>query len=293
MLQGADVERVYADLAKEDPPVEALKAVEVVYHVAAAYRKQNIPEQTFYDVNTGGTERMLRAAEKAGVSRFVHCSTVGVLGDIKNPPATETSPYAPHDAYQKSKMEGECRALEYFKAGRLAGSVVRPGAIYGPGDTRFLKLFRGIDRGVFRMIGNGENYYHLVYIDDLVNGFILASERPEALGEVFIIAGSQPIKVKDLARLVVEVLGRDYRDRRVPLGPVMLAASAVEKVCRPLGIEPPIYPRRLDFFISSRYFDISKARNALGYEPQVDLRTGLARTAAWYRENHYLHSEQG
>jgi nucleoside-diphosphate-sugar epimerase len=185
-------------------------------------------------------------------------------------------------------MDGECRALAHFRNGGLPGVVIRPGAIYGPGDLRFLKLFRAIDRRVFLMIGTGENFYHLVYIDDLVNGFIRAGERPEALGEIFIIAGSHPTKVNVLTRLIAESLGRKLLGWRIPIAPTMFGAIVIQKVSRALKIEPPIYPRRLDFFISSRYFDISKARRVLGYEPQVDLRSGIARTAAWYREQGLL-----
>ncbi len=287
-LSGLDVEIVFGDLANGGPPPNALQGIEIVYHVAAVYRKEGVSEQHFYDVNAEGTERLLNAALQADVTRFVHCSTVGVLGNIKNPPATETTPYAPSDVYQRSKLEGERRALAFFEKYNFPGAVVRPAAIYGPGDMRFLKLFRSIDKGLFWMLGSGEVFYHLVYVEDLVDGIILAGEREEAVGEIFILAGDNYVPVKQLVQIIAEVLGRPVPTRHLPVGPVMLAATVCQKVCRPLGIEPPIYPRRLDFFIKNRAFDISKARQILGYEPKVDLRTGLSKTADWYRRNNYL-----
>jgi nucleoside-diphosphate-sugar epimerase len=287
-LNEIEVEPFYCDLATDEIPRQALKGLDIVYHVAAVYRKEGLPEKYFYDVHVGSTRRLLEAARQEGIKRFVHVSTVGVQGNVKYFPAKETAPYNPGDVYQRSKMAGELTALEYFQKHAYPVTVIRPGAIYGPGDLRFLKLFRAIDKGLFWMIGNGENFYHLVYIDDLVNGILAAGEREEAVGEIFTIAGQEPILVKELVRLLAEILDRPLRERNVPVGPVILAANICQKVCRPLGIEPPLYPRRLDFFIKNRSFDISKARQVLGYEPQIDLRAGLACTAEWYRQQGYL-----
>jgi nucleoside-diphosphate-sugar epimerase len=287
-LNGLDVELVKADLSKDSLPLEALKGVDVVYHIAAAFRKEGVPRKYFHDVNVMGTKRVLEAALKADVQRFVHCSTIGVLGNIKNPPASEKTPYNPGDIYQQTKMEGEKLALEFFANHKFPGVVVRPGSIYGPGDMRFLKLFKSINRGVFVIIGSGKTNFHMVYIDDLTDGIILASEIGEALGEVFILTGNEPVKINDLVGCIAEVLDRPAPQRRIPVAPVMLAAKVIQSVCRPFGIEPPLYPRRLDFFIKNREFDISKARNILGYQPKVDLRTGLKGTAEWYRENNLL-----
>ncbi|MBK8020923.1 MAG: NAD-dependent epimerase/dehydratase family protein [Chloroflexi bacterium] len=285
-LDGLKVELVLGDLTG-DLPAGMLDGVDKVYNIAAMYRHQGA-DRDFYQVNADGTERLLEAARKAGVRRFVQCSTVGVLGNIENPPANEESPYAPGDSYQRSKMVGEQCALDYGRTHGFPVTVVRPGAIYGPGDLRFLKLFKGIDRGTFVILGGGEVFYHYVYIDDLVQGLILAGEKDEAIGEIFIVAGDQYVTVNTIARMIAEALGRSGRFLHVPLAPVMLAARVCQAVCERLNVEPPLYPRRLDFFRKHRAFDISKARRILGYEPQVSLREGIARTADWYRQNGYL-----
>jgi nucleoside-diphosphate-sugar epimerase len=114
---------------------------------------------------------------------------------------------------------------------------------------------------------------------------ILAAETPDVLGEVFILADEKPVTINDLSVCVAEVLGKQFTPRHLPYPPLKVAAKLVQKVCQPLGIEPPLYPRRLDFFVKNREFDISKARTRLGYHPQVDLRTGLTRVADWYRQN--------
>lgn len=281
------VEPVIGDLTGELPE-DMLAGVDTVFHLAAAFRSEDKPADYFFKVNTEGTERLLEAAYRCGVSRFVHCSTIGVLGHIENPPADEKTPYNPHDHYQMSKMLGEQRALQFYRDHGLPVTVVRPGSIYGPGDMRLHKLFKAINRQIFRMIGKGENHFHLVYIKDLVNGFLLAEEKDEALGEVFIICGEQPVQVKELVHMIADILGKPVPRGSIPLGPAMLAARAAKKVFTPLGINPPIYPRRLDFFISSRYFSIEKARRMLGYQPGVDLLTGLTRTVEWYQQHNLI-----
>ncbi|MGH7718279.1 MAG: NAD-dependent epimerase/dehydratase family protein, partial [Gemmatimonadaceae bacterium] len=258
-----------------------------VYHLAAAYRTEHADLKEFRRVNVDATRNLLEAAKRSGVRRFVHCSTVGVQGQIDDPPATEEYRTEPGDHYQATKLEGELLAREYG-AGGLPVTVVRPVGIYGPGDRRFLKLFRGIDRGQFVMIGSGKTLYHMTYIDDLIDGILLAASKAEGNGEVFTIGGPRYTTLWELVDLIADVLGKVHQRRRVPLAPVLAAAVVCERVCRVIGVNPPIYPRRVEFFSKDRAFDISKARAALGYAPRVDLPQGLAATAAWYRQRGWL-----
>jgi nucleoside-diphosphate-sugar epimerase len=287
-LKKFDVELVTADLTNPVSLNGVFKKIDVVFHIAAAYRQEGISKEQFWKVNVDGTRAILERARNSGVQRFVHCSTVGVQGEITNPPAKESAPYKPGDHYQESKMEGEKLAIGFFETNGMEGTVVRPVGIYGPGDTRFLKLFKYIYNGKFRMIGDGDVLYHLTYVDDLVNGIILAGEKPEAVGQIFTIGGNEYVTLKELVALIADVLGKPVPRKRIPLWPVWAAAVLCENICRPLGIEPPIYRRRLDFFTKDRAFDISNAKKALGYEPKVSLKEGLRITANWYLENNYL-----
>ncbi|MCH9007041.1 NAD-dependent epimerase/dehydratase family protein [candidate division KSB1 bacterium] len=283
-LEKLGVELVYGDLANVEAQNGALKDVDTVFHVAAAYRQEGISTEQFWKVNVDGTRTLLESARDSGVKRFVHCSTVGVQGEIENPPAKETAPYKPGDHYQESKMEGEKLALRFFEEHDIEGVVVRPVGIYGPGDTRFLKLFKFINNGRFRMIGKGDVLYHLTYVEDLVDGIILAGEKDKAVGKVYTIGGNEYLKLKELVEMIAEVLGKPVPKNHLPLKPVYVAAVVCEAICRPLGIEPPLYRRRLDFFTKDRAFDISQAKADLRYEPKVPLKEGLATTATWYKE---------
>src|SRR5690606_18253187 len=280
-LRDCGTEVVVLDITDPQQVQQHMRPFDRVFHIAASYRQEHADVEEFRRVNVTATRNLLDAALEQGVGRFVHCSTVGIHGPITEPPAVESYRPRPNDHYQRSKLEGEQVAHEYFAKG-LSGTVVRPAAIYGPGDGRFLKLFRAIKKGRFAMIGSGETLYHMVYIDDLVNGFLLASEHDAAVNDVFIIGGPKRCRINGLVREVASVLGVKPPRLRIPLWPVRMAATACEAACRPFGISPPLYRRRVEFFEMDRAFNIDKARNVLGYEPEYDLAGGIRATAKGY-----------
>ena len=288
LIEGVPVEFHYADLAVDKDFSSIMDGIDVVYHIAAAYRTENVPRRYFWDVNVEGTRKLLEAAKKAGVKKFVHSSTVGVQGYIKNPPAKEENPYNPGDYYQESKVDGEKLVLEFYKREKLPISIVRPVGIYGPGDTLFLKLFKHINNGKFRMIGNGNVLYHMTFVEDLARGFILAGEKDESVGEVFTIGGEGFLTLVELVEKIARILSKPVPKTKIPVWPVWFGGLLCEIVCKPFGISPPIYRRRVDFFVKDRAFDISKAKRILGYSPKVPLDEGLKLTADWYLKNKWL-----
>jgi len=279
---------VEGDLADAEALDRLVSGQDAVLHVAAVYRTAGHPDDYYREVNVRGTGRLLEAAARHGVRRFVHTSTVGVHGHVENPPADESAPLAPGDIYQETKAEGEALAFDYHRRRGVPVSVVRPGAIYGPGETRLLKLFRAIARGRYAIVGSGRTFYHPVYIDDLVKGYLLALDRDQAVGEAFLICGPSYVSQQDLAALVAKHTGGRVLPIRIPARPIQWAGDLVEAICVPLGIEPPLYRRRVDFFTKSRAFDISRARTELGFAPKVGLGDGIQRTLAWYREHGWL-----
>jgi dihydroflavonol-4-reductase len=270
---------VVGDLSNKGALRDLVEGADAVLHVAAVYRTAGHPDRHYREVNVGGTERLLEAALTAGVKRFVHTSTVGVHGHVEHPPG---------DVYQATKAEAEALALRFGRERGLQVAVVRPGAIYGPGETRLLKLFRAIARGRYAIVGSGRTFYHPVYIDDLVAGFLLALDRPEAAGESFILAGPRYASQRELAEVIARHTDGRIFPLRIPAAPIQWAGSLCEAVCVPLGIEPPLHRRRVDFWTKSRAFSIEKARRVLGYAPAVDMEEGIARTAAWYRQAGWL-----
>ncbi|HLT92561.1 MAG TPA: NAD-dependent epimerase/dehydratase family protein [Woeseiaceae bacterium] len=280
-LQELGVEIVRLDITDYEQVARHMRPFDRVFHVAASFRREHADLREFSRVNVDATRHLLQAALDQGVGRFIHCSTIGVHGGVE-PGATESYRFKPNDHYQRSKLEGELLAHEYFAKG-LPGTVIRPAGIYGPGDRRFLKLFKAIKKGFFVMIGRGDTLFHMVYIDDLVQGFLLASEREEALNEVFIIGSERHCTINEIVREVAAALHVRQPRLRVPLRPVYLAAALCEDAYRTLGLSsPPLYRRRVEFFQMNRSFDIGKARRLLGYEPRFDLKQGIEATARSY-----------
>jgi nucleoside-diphosphate-sugar epimerase len=287
-LRRQEVELVVGDLRDPRSLASAVKGIDIIYHIAAAFRVENVSRKEMWETNVEGTRNLLDAAVRAGVQRFVHCSTVGVHGGIENPPANEETPYGPGDQYQESKAEGERLVLQYMAEGRLPVVVFRPGGIFGPGDLRFLKLFRAIKRRRFVMFGSGQVTYHMIYIDDLIDGILLCGTQENSLGGVYILAGEEPVTLNQLVEIIADSLGVRPPGLHFPVAPVYLAAYLCELICKPLGINPPLYRRRVDFFRKNRAFDTSKAKRELGFRAKTDLKTGISLTTEWYRKQGLL-----
>ena len=287
-LPAAGVAPAEGDLSSPEALARACSGVEVVYHIAATYREAGQPDSAYRAINVDGTRHLLDAALAAGVSRVVHCSTGGVHGHVAEPPANEDAPFNPGDVYQDTKLEAEQLARQFGIEHGLDVVVARPIGIYGPGDTRFLKMFKGVARGRFPMLGPCTAFYHLTYIDDLIEGFRLCGEVPAARGRTYLLAGERYTTLKDLVALVANELDVAPPRFHLPVWPVWLAGLACELACVPLRIEPPLYRRRVDFYTKSRAFDITRAKAELGYAPAIDLRTGIQRTIQWYRAEGWL-----
>lgn len=281
---------VTGDVRSREDVLRAAEGCEVIYHIAALYRSAKHADAVYHDVNVRGTENVLHAAREQGVGRVVHCSTVGVHGNVKELPSDETAPFAPGDIYQETKLLGEQLVQRAMDKG-LPAVIARPAGIYGPGDLRFLKLFRTIKSGKFRMIGSGRVVYHFTYVDDLCRGFMACATHPSAAGGTYILCGKTYHPIHEVAEFVSECVGTPLRRGSIPVWPVMTAARACEAVCKAFKVEPPLHRRRLDFFIKDRAFSGAKAKAELGFEAEVGLKEGFGRTAAWYFEQGHLHGE--
>ncbi|NKB25850.1 MAG: SDR family NAD(P)-dependent oxidoreductase [Kiritimatiellae bacterium] len=284
--KGAEV--VVANMADATSLAAAVDVVQGVYHIAALFRQAGFPEHVFHDVNAEGTRRLLDASIAAGVERFVYCSTSGVMGHVKNPPANEETPYSPGDMYQRSKMEGEKIALEYFRSNKISGVAIRPAMVYGPGDTRILKLFRMIARRMFFFVGRGEATVHWVDVRDLVRSFMLAMEKEEYNGEIYIIAGESCTTLKKMVDLIATELNVSPPKIHLPVKPMQWLGSTCETICTPLRIQPPLFRRRVDFYTKSRAFDTSKAKQDLDFAPAQTFGQEIKDIIKDYKEHGYL-----
>jgi nucleoside-diphosphate-sugar epimerase len=284
--RGAEV--VIGSVTDREVVRRAMAGAEVVHHLAAAFRETDRPPSFYDEVNVGGTRNVVEAAREQGVRKLVYCSTCGVHGNIDRPPGGEDAPIQPADYYQRTKYEAEPIVLDAARRG-LQATILRPAAIYGPGDPeRFLMIFRRVAKGSFPMFGDGRTLYHPLYIDNLVDAFLLAMEDGKGDGQAYLIADSEYLEIEQLVKKAAAALGVPVKVPHYPVWPVVAAGHVVEKVCKPFGIKPPIFPRRVDWYRQNRAFKIDKAKRELGYEPKVGIEEGLRRTAEWYRKEGYI-----
>ena len=123
-----------------------------------------------------------------------------------------------------------------------------------------------------------------LYIDNLVDAFMLAEMPDRGLGQAYLIADEHYVEIEDLVRRVAQAMGTRVRIPHYPVWPLVVVGHIVEKACKPFGIAPPIFPRRVDWFRLDRAFDIGKAKRELGYQPAIGLDEGLRRTVDFFRE---------
>jgi nucleoside-diphosphate-sugar epimerase len=149
-------------------------------------------------------------------------------------------------------------------------------------------MFRMLAKGTFFLLGPCRENFHAVYIDDLTEGFAQVIGATGIEGETFILGGPSYLPLDDYVKIAAAAVGARPPRLRFPYGPVLALSAVCEAICLPLGIEPPLHPRRVRFFKNNRAFSIDKARRVLGYHPEIDLEEGMTRTVAWYRAQGFL-----
>ncbi|ADK83989.1 NAD-dependent epimerase/dehydratase [Desulfarculus baarsii DSM 2075] len=287
-LRDMGAEVVIGSVTDEPLVRRCMRGVEVVHHLAAAFREMDVPRNYYDQVNEGGARLVAQAAQDEGVRKFIYCSTCGVHGNVERPPADENAPINAADYYQQTKYNGEVALRPFIDAGMKA-TILRPAAIYGPGDPeRFWMIYSRVQKGVFPMFGSGKTLYHPLYIDNLIDAFLLAQEEDKGLGQAYLIADEQYYPIEELVTRVAKAMGKPVRIPHFPVWPVVAAGHVCEKLCKPFGVAPPIFPRRVDWYRQNRAFDIGKAKRELGYQPKVGIDEGLRKTYEWYVREGYL-----
>jgi len=275
------------DISEKNVLEDALRDVDVLFHLAAALGGSLIHKNEFFRINAAGTQNVLDTAFNAGVKKAVHFSSAGVLGAVKNNNvADEVYPANPISAYDQSKFEGEKIALNHAKEGKPV-FVIRPGWVYGPGDRRTFKLIRAIARKKFVLVTRGLKHQTPVFIDDLLQGVLLCVERGR-FGEIYNIAGDEVLSVRQMVENIAAATDSTIPKLTLPLFPMKVAAWKLEKAFRLFKKEAPLTTGKLAFFIHPKPLSIQKAARELGFVPQTLFQKGIAQTVNWYREQGWL-----
>jgi dihydroflavonol-4-reductase len=292
-LSGLDVKYVYADLSEKDTLRNVLKGIGFVFHVAGLTKKYSClakSREEYFKANCQGTQNLIETCfeENSQIKRFVYISTQAVMGpgkDVK--PLDETSTCNPITDYGKSKLEGERIVLKH--SSQLPVTIIRPPALYGPRDPDFLIIFRMVNKGFKPLLGKGESFINLCYIEDLIDGIILAAESPKAIGQIYFIADDQVYSRKKIPEIMAQILNKRTITLRVPNSLLFTVAFISQNMFRLLG-KPVLLNTQKVREISQKYWlcDISKAKKELGFSPKYNLEDGARKTVRWYKEKGWL-----
>jgi nucleoside-diphosphate-sugar epimerase len=264
-----------------------MAGAEWIIHAAGRLGQAGVPEEVYHRLHVEGTRNVMAAALATGSQRRVlHVSSAGVLGPITGSPAAEDAPYAPTNPYERSKAAAERVALEFASRG-LPVVTCRPGLVYGPGDRHVLGLFQAVRRGQFFYIDGGRHLCHPTFVADAVAGMLLCL-RCGRSGAIYHIAGPRPVTFRELGETIATALGVRPPWMSLPRWSAMLGAIGLEVLGRVSGRRPPLSRTGVTFFSEDRLYSWQKAHEELGYTPEYDLATGVARAIAWYRQQGWL-----
>lgn len=264
--------------------IDELNKSDILIHLAAIRTNWGIKQKVF-PINSDILGLIIKP--KTNLKYLIVTSSVYAFGSLSKLPADETHPLNPQDIYGQSKVRLEEITKKVSKKYNLPYSIIRPAIVYGPGDSQIgfmMKLISMLKKNFFPMIGGGENLIDLIYIDDLIEGFLkILKKRPK--NEVFILAGIKPIKLKSLIDLIEKELNYTVQKIYIPRLPILLLAYVVETIFKfsatifpAFDGEPWLTPIKVRALTNSWSFDISKAKKMLNFYPKVDYKEGINRT---------------
>lgn len=280
------VDCIQGDILDKDSVKQAVDGVDTVFHVAAVLGPSYLSIDHYRAVNAESVRILIDACQMVqdSIRRVVFVSTVGVLGPLRDhETACEGTPPKPENKYEITKLEGELVALDAAKNG-FPIVIARPAWVYGPRDTRTLKLFRMIARKRFFVVGPARNRQHPIWIGDLIDGLIRCAVTPGIEGRVYHLAGPDILSVKALCEHIANAVSVSLPAFSIPMWGVLIPAYLIEWLYSLWGGEPPVDHRKVDFFRVNRAYSIERARTELGWEPSVHFPDGIAQSIAWYRE---------
>ncbi|MCZ6831065.1 MAG: NAD-dependent epimerase/dehydratase family protein [Gammaproteobacteria bacterium] len=273
------------DLAQPDTWRDALVGVDLVIHTAAIVSNTASMDQA-WQVNVKGTADLLSACVEAKVRRFVQLSSVAAFGFNFPDGVSEDHPLRPMgNTYVDTKIASEHAVLACHASGRMDCTIIRPGDVYGPGSRPWVIIpLEMIQQGKFLLPAHGQGIFSPVYIDDLVDGLVLAAGQDAGRGQIYTISGSAGVSCEEYFGYHARMLGLTRPARKVSTGFAIALAETVRWLVQLFGGQTELGRGTIDMLSRNAGYSIEKARLQLGYEPQVDLEEGMRRTEQWARE---------
>lgn len=286
---GNKIKIIQGDLRNLGSFNQEIKQADVIFHLAAALPHHGLSEKEYWDINVGGLRNLLNASKNLMIKRLVHVSTVGIYGSTGKNGVNENSPLHPTDAYSRSKAEAETVLREFASKYSLPFTIIRPTIGFGPGDLRpgFSNLFRLIQKHRFIPVGKGDNYFHTIYVENLIDALFLATLEDKAKGEDFIIGDDPCLTMGEIIKTIAKTEKVNLPNYYLPI-PIAFLLARFFDLGRIIGLPAPLTTQRVKFITENRRYDITKAKKILGYKADIKFPEAVRKTYLWYRLNGYL-----
>lgn len=283
-LTAQGVEVVRGDITDASTLTPAVKDIELIFHLAGMMGVWR-PLADYRLVNVTGSENLYKAAQQAGVRRFVHTSSHTVYGLGHGRFMTENDPLRPDpDPYSITKTEGDRAIRRLMFNSDVETVILRPGTFFGPTDRlHFGRMAQKVKDGKGLIVGKGDNALPFCYVTDVVQGFMLAAYHKNAPGNVYNITNDRPLTQQEMFDEIADAVGGKRPTLHLPYLPIYYGSIVAERVVAPLTRTKPVVTQLgALMFGSDNKHSVEKARRELGFEPQVDLRTGIKLSAEWF-----------
>ncbi|SYZ74660.1 conserved hypothetical protein [Candidatus Zixiibacteriota bacterium] len=276
----------YGDITRPETLPEMVADIDYIVHNAGLVKARR--KEQFYEVNQIGTRNLLRAAlDVRKLKKFIYVSSVAAAGPSENGvPITEDMAVNPITEYGRSKVAGEKEILAL--ADRIPVAILRPPAVYGPGDREAFTFFQILDNRLKPYIGNLNRRIQMVHVDDLCLGISRAIRSGTESGVIYFIAESRAYTYRDLIRHIRQATGKAAVPFYIPAWGVRLVALVSEKLLRAVGKSPMFTVEKANEILNNWEVSTARAEHDLNFHSQISFPQGAQGTYYWYREEGWL-----
>jgi len=288
-FKNLDLELIYGDLLDKHSLKEAVKGINVIYHLGGEVYSPRV--ENYYNVNIQGTKNLLDACLDVAIERFIFFSSISAMGPNQNhkKPLEEEDPYNPISPYGISKYQCEQFISSFSQKFKLPVIIIRPPVVYGPGinnSSRVLSLLRMVRKGKIIIPGDGKQRISLCYIKNLIDGILLTEKKAHLILNKYILTDQRAYNYNEIIDTIAKEMKIKLSKFYVPQVVIQKSICFIQLFRRLLGLPPSVNLARLEEGTHSWECDISKAKKELGYHPKIEIEEGLKTTIQWCQENH-------
>ena len=280
---------VVGDLANPNDWKDQLQGVDLVMHTAAIVSNTASMDQA-WRVNVKGTADLLAACVEAGGQRFLHLSSTAAYGFNFPDGVTEDYPLRPMgNTYVDSKIASEHATLACHGTGKMDCTIVRPSDVYGPGSRPWVVLpLEMLGKGKFLLPAHGKGIFSPVYIDDLLDGIVLAAGKDAGKGQIYTIGGGEGVSCDTYFSHLARMLGQTKPLRSTSTRNAIMLVETARRAIQLFGGHTELGSGMIDMLSRTGGYSIEKAARELDYRPAVDLTEGMERTREWAASENLL-----